>query len=191
MDNNYHTLTDIELIALYKESGDKNIIGVLFKRYTRFAFSVCMKYFKNEDTSKDAVMQIFEDLINKLQKHEVTYFKSWLYSVCKNHCLLAIRANKKILGNEWNDNINSEDFMENTPFMYPDTDEIFQKRLSNLDGAIQKLSKEQRLCVELFYLHDKSYEDISKSTNYDLKKVKSYIQNGKRNLKILLLKQDE
>jgi len=191
LDTNFKNLNDLELISLYKEKGDKAIVGELYKRYTRFVFSVCMKYLKDHDTAKDAVMQIFEDLFDKLQKHQITYFKAWLYTVCKNHCLLTIRADKRIQASEWHDNRNSDVFMENAPFVYQENNEITEKRLENLGDAIKRLSKEQRICIELFYLHDKSYEEISKSTAYDMKKVKSYIQNGKRNLKIILLKQDE
>jgi RNA polymerase sigma-70 factor (ECF subfamily) len=57
-----------------------------------------------------------------------------------------------------------------------------------LEEAIQELSEEQKLCVNLFYLQKKSYQQITDRTGFTLMQVKSYIQNGKRNLKIILEK---
>lgn len=184
-------LEDIELVALYKDSGDKMALGVLYKRYTRFVFSVCMKYLKDEDKSRDVVMDIFEQLFEKLLKHQVSNFKSWLYSVAKNQCLHEIRDNRHVLRDEWHEKNSGEDFMENNPFLYPSHELVLNDQIQKLERGITELSEEQRICIELFYLHDHSYEDIAASTGYDLKKVKSYIQNGKRNLKIFLLKKNE
>jgi len=61
--------------------------------------------------------------------------------------------------------------------------------LQQLPNAISNLNTEQRLCINLFYLKEKCYEEISMQTGYSLKQVKSYIQNGKRNLKIYLSQQ--
>lgn len=184
----YTDLNDLDLIALYKSHKDKEILGVLYKRYTRFVFMICMKYMKDEDKSKDIVMDVFEQLFDKLLKHEINNFKPWLYSVAKNQCLLEIRGDKQVLRDEWYEKNTEENVMENNPFLYPSNEVILNNQVIKLERAITELSDEQRTCIELFYLHDKSYEDISETTGYDLKKVKSYIQNGKRNLKIQLLK---
>lgn len=161
------------------------MVGELFKRYSGFSFAICMKYLKDEDDSRDAVMSVFEKLFDLLLKHNVDNFKSWLYSVLKNHCLLEMRKSGTVR-RHFNENQISEDVMENRAFMYPDKDEILENELQNLEKAIPKLSDEQRTCIELFYLKDKSYQEVSQITGYDMKKVKSYIQNGKRNLKIML-----
>jgi len=150
-----------------------------------------MKYLKEEDTCKDVVMDIFEQLFDKLLKHEISNFKPWLYSVAKNECLHHIRDRRHVLKDEWYEKNNGADVMENNPFLYPDKEIVLNNQFMKLERAIADLSEEQKICIELFYLHDKSYEDISLSTGYDMKKVKSYIQNGKRNLKIYLLKNHE
>jgi len=185
------TLSDLELVALYKKDKDKNILGILFKRYTRFVFSVCMKYLKDEDKSKDVVMDIFEQLFDKLLKHEISNFKPWLYSVAKNQCLHEMRDNRHVLRDEWYEKNSEDSLMENNPFLYPDNEIVLNNQVMKLEHAITELSEEQKKCIELFYLHDNSYEEVSISTGYDIKKVKSYIQNGKRNLKIFLLKKNE
>lgn len=189
--NNLTLLSDLELIALYQKDKDKNILGILFKRYTRFVFLVCMKYMKDEDKSKDIVMDIFEQLFDKLLKHQVSNFKSWLYSVAKNQCLHEIRDNKLVMRDEWYEKNTEENVMENNFFLYPDNEIVLNNQVLKLEKGINELSEEQKICIKLFYLHDKSYEEVSQTTGYDLKKVKSYIQNGKRNLKIFLLKKNE
>lgn len=150
-----------------------------------------MKYIKDQDKCKDVVMDIFEQLFDKLLKHEISNFKPWLYSVVKNQCLHEIRNNRHYLKDEWYEKNNGEDVMENNPFLYPDREIVLNEQFIKLEKGITELSEEQKTCIELFYLHDKSYEDISNMTGYDMKKVKSYIQNGKRNLKIFLLRNHE
>lgn len=172
--------SDKELIQLYKESKKQQIIGVLFDRYIHMVFASCMKYLKNEDDAQDAAMVIFESLSEKLIQHEVEYFKSWLYTTTRNHCLMQLRKKniidridnfEKIAGNS----VESEDVLHLNE--KEETGETEIKRCLNL------LKEEQRICVELMYIEGLSYNDIAVQTGYNLKKVKSYIQNGKRNLK--------
>jgi len=179
---NISAFSDLSLIDLYKKDGDKQIVGELYKRYTRFVFSICMKYLKDEESSKDAVMQIFEKLFVDLRKHEVSNFKSWLHSVTRNYCLHIIR-DSKYQNQKLRDFSNSEEeVMENQLFLYQDSVTVQEERVAELERELGNLSKEQRVCVELFYLKDKSYQEIADETGYSLNQVKSYIQNGKRNL---------
>jgi RNA polymerase sigma factor (sigma-70 family) len=185
LENNISLLSDSELIALYKMNRDKTLVGELFKRYSGFCFAVGMKYLRDEENSHDAVMSVFEKLFGLLLKHDVENFKSWLYSVLKNHCLLEMRKLRYESRHADEANI-SEDIMENRAFVYQHNNVFPENKLQQLEKAIPNLSEEQRTCIELFYLQDKSYQEVSQMTGYDMKKVKSYIQNGKRNLKIML-----
>ena len=184
---NISLLTDEKLIARYVKTGDKLLVGELFKRYTRFVFLVSIKYLKNEDACKDAVMQIFEKLFEDLKKHKVEKFKPWLYTVTRNYCLLEIRDTKTQRKKE--DEIkNDMQVMESGSFTYLTNEDTKETELQKLEKALSQLNDEQKQCVELFYIQEKSYIEVTAITGYSLKKVKSYIQNGKRNLKNLLLK---
>ena len=186
--NNYSNISDSNLISLYKKEENKEIIGELYKRYTKFVFLVSMKYLKNEDESQDSVMQIFENLFSDLLNHEVNNFKSWLYMVTRNHCLMKLRKNQKNLKNQQELKKDVENFMENDTNSHLLNNEKEEDKISTVQDAINQLNKEQKKCVILFYIEKKSYSEISKLTGYQLKKVKSYIQNGKRNLKSILVK---
>ncbi len=188
--NNIDDFDDNKLILLYKEKGEKQIIGLLYKRYTRFAFSICMKYLKDEEHSKDAVMQVFEKLFDDLKRHQVTNFKSWLHSVLKNHCLHIIRDNAYKLTKEKKAIISYDSLVENQLYLYQDIDNGFEERINNLEMELCNLSHEQRICVELFYLKEKCYQEVAEITGYTLNQVKSHIQNGKRNLKISMQKNE-
>lgn len=178
--------TDIELINDYKSSGDNKVVGVLFERYTLMVFGVCMKYLEDEDDSKDAVMQIFEKLLVDLKKHEIENFRPWLHSVAKNHCLMEIRKNKKIntLKGDISETLTPR--MEYRQVTHQGEHNNKERRYQLLEKAITMLNSEQRRCIELFYLEEKSYQEVSDLTGYSMNEVKSYIQNGKRNLKIKL-----
>jgi len=183
--------TDLELISLYKESGDNVYIGELFKRYTHLVFGVCMKYLKDEDESKDAVMMIFEKLPADLKKHEVNQFKGWLHTVARNHCLMELRAKSARHEKEVEMAKDFGSIMESGYDLHLDGEADKEKELSNLESAVKELKEEQKICIELFYLQEKSYQEVAEMTGFDMNKVKSAIQNGKRNLKILLTERNE
>ena len=176
------SLADEELIEKFLESGDKHFFGVLFQRYTHLVFGACMKYLKNKDESEDAVMDIFEKLMSELQSHEVRNFKGWLYTVSRNHCLMKIRSEKKMKMTHDSEKIDGI-VVEMPEPMHLSNKMEKEIELTNLEQAMTKLSEEQRTCVELFYLQQKCYTEVATITNYSLNEVKSYIQNGKRNLK--------
>jgi RNA polymerase sigma factor (sigma-70 family) len=174
------------MLLEYRKTGNLEVLGKLYEKYMPLVFGLCLKYFKDEEQSKDAVMQIFEELIKKLKVHEVSNFKSWLYTLSRNHCLMAIRASSKqeFVPME-------ENFMENDAFVHLDIDETRENKLHVMEKCIEKLPAEQKDTISLFYLEQKCYKDVSDITGYDLNKVKSYIQNGKRNLKICIEKNSE
>lgn len=141
-------------------------------------FGVCLNYLKDEEQSKDAVMQIFEELVVKLKIHEVQNFKSWLHVLSRNHCLMALRKQSK------NTTVSIEDtFVENMDFVHLDIDDTKERQLSVMEKCMETLPEEQRISVDLFYLQEKCYKEVADITGYEMLKVKSYIQNGKRNLK--------
>jgi len=176
-------LPDEKLIERFLKTNDRHYFGILFQRYTHLVFGACMKYLKNENDSEDAVMDIFEKLLTDLKKHEVSNFKSWLYSVSKNHCLMKLRKDKTIKYSN-NDLIKTEGRIVEMPEpMHLNSKMEKELQLENLEKALQHLSKEQRICLELFYLQQKCYKEVSSITTFSLKEVKSFIQNGKRNLK--------
>jgi RNA polymerase sigma factor (sigma-70 family) len=173
--------SDLELVAQYKESGDLLLIGTLYNRYMPLVYGVCLKYMKDREESRDVVMQIFERLMVSLKEHEITHFKSWLYVTSRNHCLMAIRARK---GKNF-ERISS-DFMENEMLLHRSEEPEMETNLSKLEKCIEHLTVEQKDCVKLFYMQQKCYKEIIQITGFNDNQVKSYIQNGKRNLKLCM-----
>ncbi|MCB0513872.1 MAG: sigma-70 family RNA polymerase sigma factor [Bacteroidetes bacterium] len=184
MEINY--LDDESLIDLYQKHKDNDAIGILYKRYSMLVFGLAFKYFKQEDAAKDMVTEIFMKVMDKLaqaktQKPES--FAKWLYIVSRNEIISVLRKRK--IQVDTVDEINSEKFMESEEEIRPIIKDIDEKQL---DAAMSNLNEEQNKCIHLFYLQEKSYQEVASLTGYDIKKVKSYIQNGKRNLKMFLTK---
>lgn len=178
--------SDIELIKNYKQSNKTLYVGELYKRYTRFVFLISMKYLKNETDSKEAVMQIFEKLLTDLKKHKIENFKSWLHVVTKNFCFQELRRRQNFQKKHDEYENFSTSFMEKEEEMHHSIEQQKEIKLQALEKAVSELNNEQRKCIELFYLQEKSYKEVVELTGFEMKKVKSYIQNGKRNLKLLL-----
>jgi RNA polymerase sigma-70 factor (ECF subfamily) len=176
------------LVSLYLESQDKELVAELFERYTHLVYGICLNYLQDPDLSKDAVMDIFESLFSKLSVHRITNFRSWLYTVTRNHCLMDLR--KAGSQNKAKDRLKTE--LSETESMQ-DVEEEDEMMLNKglIISAVEQLNNEQGTCIRLMYIDDKSYRDISAITGFTMNEVKSHIQNGKRNLKNLLHKQDE
>lgn len=185
MSNRIEQYTDATLMELYQKQKDSKWLGYLFERYSLLVFGVCMKYLKQVNDAKDATQQVFEKAFGEINKYEVTYFKSWIYSIARNHCLMQLRgrAHQTVLL----DTI-PEEWIENTELQeWQDVKQInLSEQSENLTAAIKQLNQEQKECIEQFYLKKLSYKEIEERTGYSFQQVKSYIQNGKRNLKIIL-----
>lgn len=183
----YNDITDQQLLSKYYSDHNSEWLGVLLQRYTLLLLGVCMKYLKDEDEAKDSVQQIFLKVIQELQKYKVEYFKSWLYMVAKNHCLMKLRDRNGKQTSEINDRLSATPGDERDKSVQEKNDYT----LELMQVALKELNPEQQQCVTLFYLEKKSYQQISDATGYNLLQVKSYIQNGKRNLKLLIEKRLE
>lgn len=179
--------SDEELLISFKVEGNSQALGELFKRYSLMCFSVANKYLKNETLAEDACMQIFEQLLLTLHKHEVKNFRSWLHTTTKNYCLMQLRKPQLMQLLNYGDTDDENEFMENASFVHPIHEmSNLEEKLQSLEKAILGLNQKQQTCIRLFYLERLSYEDICNQTGFSLNEVKSAIQNAKRNLKISL-----
>jgi RNA polymerase sigma factor (sigma-70 family) len=179
----YDHISDQELLVKFHASHDNEWLGILLQRYTLLLLGVCMKYLKNEEEAKDSVQQVFLKVIQELHKYKVEYFKSWLYMVAKNHCLMRLRdKHGKIPAELDNQSIPAPEETDKQALVATD------RTLDLMETSIKELNTEQQQCVTLFYLEKKSYQQITEETGFSMMQVKSYIQNGKRNLKILIEK---
>ena len=173
--------SDAELLVQYQQSGNLAVLGDLYNRYMELVYGVCLKYLKEPEDAQDSVMGIFEELVTKLQKHQVDNFKSWLYTMAKNHCLMRLRAGKKMTTTKIaDDHMQSEENLHLQDVL--DREEHFRQ----LEYCMGQLAIDQRRVIELFYLKGKCYNEIVAETGLDWNNVRSFIQNGRRNLKICM-----
>ncbi|MDQ3681553.1 MAG: sigma-70 family RNA polymerase sigma factor [Bacteroidota bacterium] len=178
----YDHISDTELLGYYNEDKNQEWLGILLERYTLLLLGVCMKYLKNEEEAKDCVQQIFLKVLTEVTKYKINYFKSWLYMVAKNHCLMKLRGEHGKKTKEVFDQYIAAPEEMKTELLEN------EKTYLLLEESIEELNEEQRQCVILFYLQKLSYQQISEKTAFELSQVKSFIQNGKRNLKIIIEK---
>ncbi len=179
-------LSDEELVKAYKETGNNKAFGELFEKHVKVVYGACLFYFKNKSEAQDVTMQIFEKLMAELRKKEINYFKGWLSFVVRNHCITILRQNKRSVPFD-------EKYME---FEHQLPEEKLENQinnikeeevLENLPKFLNQLKEKQKTCLTQFFIENKSYQEISDKTGYSVNEVKSYLQNGKRNLKQLIL----
>jgi RNA polymerase sigma factor (sigma-70 family) len=169
---------DDKLLNSYRESGELAVLGRLYEKQMPLVYGVCLKYLKDPEQARDAVMEIFEELITKAKRHDIKQFRS------RNHCLMELRAGKKI------ETVNVDEFVEFTPFLHHE-DEDKETVMRSLEECMEQLTENQKKAIQLFYLSEKCYKEIADTTGFSLNEVKSYIQNGKRNLKICMERNSE
>ena len=180
-------LSDRELVYRYQKSRNKKYIGELFERYSHLVYGVSLKYLKDVPAAQDNVMIVFEKLMKDLENTDVKNFKAWIHIVTKNQCLMKLRKQSKTVSREQD--------IETVEHSLSSSSELEEKKLkeqqlTQMEEAMEELKPEQKQCVELFYLQQKCYQEVADITGFTLKQVKSYIQNGKRNLKIILTKNE-
>lgn len=175
------TYSDAELLSFYRESRKSDYLVVLYSRYTALVYGVALKYLKNIPDAEDVVMQIWEDLFEKVLNHDIQVFKSWLYACVRNYCLMELRRRSGNLCVELD-----EKFMEFCDDFNLNDIEEKEEHEKALQNCIQELPEKQRICVRYFFIEELSYKDIEGISGYTLKMIKSFIQNGKRNLRICL-----
>ena len=170
--------TDDVLVKRYRSTGEQQVLATLYMRYATLVYGTALKYLKEPEAAKDAVMDVYQELLRKLQQHEVANFKSWLYVLVKNHCLMLLRKNKKAVTVEFQPN-----FMQSEDFSHLEDVLEKEQQLQKLEKCIGALQDEQQHTIRLFYLQGKCYNEIMEATGFDWNKVRSLVQNGRRNLK--------
>jgi RNA polymerase sigma-70 factor (ECF subfamily) len=177
------SLTDAELVQQYKQTSDLQVLGILYQRYMELVYGVCLKYLKDPEDAKDCVIAIFEELVPKVQKHEIENFRSWLYQLAKNHCLMRLRSAKKTVIVKMDTAL-----MQSEENMHLNGVLEKEENFKQLEFCLGQLITEQRQVIELFYLEGKCYNEIVERTGLEWNKVRSFIQNGRRNLKLCMEK---
>jgi RNA polymerase sigma-70 factor (ECF subfamily) len=183
---NISILPDEELLLQYKNSGDSLYFGELYNRYIPLIYGVCLKYFRDEDKAQDTVMQVFENLLPKISQYNIEVFRTWIYSVVKNQCLQVLRKENREISVDF-----SANYMELDEILHLLEEEEDEERMDALKNCLEKLPEQQRMSIQCFFMEEMSYAEIVDTTNYTLNQVKSYIQNGKRNLKICIEKNSQ
>lgn len=177
--------SDEELLSLFRNTGKADYYTALYSRYIPLIYGLCLNYLKTKEEAQDTVMELFADVQEKLLQYEVKTFRTWIYSVAKNHCLKILRNNKEAISVEINPH-----FMEFADFPALFNENNKEENFRMLQYCLDQLPEPQQKSIQLFFMNDQSYADIVAATGYHLKSVKSYIQNGKRNLKICMENND-
>ena len=173
--------TDAELVSTYQKSGDMALLGTLYERYSALVYGVCLKILKNEADAEDAYMGIFEKLAKKVQQHDIQEFRPWLHTLTRNFCFEILRKKNRHLTVSYDTN-----FMQSEEVTHPFMEDATNGQMEALTGCMETLKNEQKSCVQLFYFEGKSYKDIADMKEWTVGKVRSNIQNGRRNLKICI-----
>lgn len=174
-------LSDQELLARFQQSGDSEWLGRLYSRYMELSYGLCLRYLKNDTLAEDAVLNIFESLLHKVPEHEIRNFRNWLYTFVRNHCLMQLRGSKS----DMTVSLDSE-FMQSEPFWHPLEEYSENGHLQYLEDCFTQLSPQQKSCVRLFYYEGKTYKEIAEMKCHEVGKIRSYIQNGRRKLRLCL-----
>lgn len=176
-------LTDQELLERFQRTGDSEWLGHVYERYMELVYGLCLKYLNDEGLAEDAVMTVFESLLVKVPKHDIKNFRNWLYTFVRNHCLMQLRRDKSHLTTSL-----EPEFMQFEDSWHLLDEHSENGQLTHLEDCLSRLSPQQKSCIKLFYYEEKTYKEIADMKCHEVGKIRSYIQNGRRNLRICLEK---
>lgn len=180
--------TDEELLDRYRSTDELAHLGVLYERYVELVFGICLKYLKERTKAEDAVMNIFEKLVEKAKTQDIRQFRPWLYVLAKNHCLMQLRKKDRTVPYDDLTPAAQAEVVQSAGVVHPLDEPVQNGEEAALQGCLDQLSASQRKCIEEFYFQGKSYKEISAESGEDLGLVRSNIQNGRRNLRICIEK---
>lgn len=180
--------TDEELVSSYQSTGNMEHLGVLYERYVELVYGVCLKFFKDSTLAEDAVMNIFETLVEKVKTQDIRRFRPWLHVVAKNHCLMQLRKKNLTLSFDEMPPSAQAEVVQSAGAVHPL--DVFEENGEEkaLKNCIEKLVLQQKRCIEQFYFENKSYKEIASLTGEPVGTVRSNIQNGRRNLRVCMEK---
>jgi RNA polymerase sigma factor (sigma-70 family) len=178
----YAEILDSDLLAQYKQSSNQEFLAALYWRYQPLVQGVCYKYLQDMELAKDATMDIYQELVTKCLQHEIANFKAWLHTVARNHCLMKLRKNNPVVPMP-------EQIMQNEEVLHLEDKQALEEQFKKMEICLEQLAATQRTSVELFYLQKKCYKEIAEQLGIEWNKVRSTIQNGRRNLKICMEQQ--
>ena len=188
----HKVFSDAELIARYQNSRDDAYFEELFTRYQDKVLPICFKLLRNKEECQDACMEIFEKARKGFRKENVDKFNSWLFILIKNHCYDVLRKRKRRLTTSSYAEEELEGILwKNGPDGRLNDGSDSQEKIRDVEAALSRLDEAQRVCVDGFYCQGKSYKEIAEETGYTSNQVKSYLQNGIRNLRIIFNQQND
>ena len=153
-----------------------------FVLYREDVLGLCYYYTRDVELSKDLTMDTFETYLKRGKKGPVINdIKSYLLGIARNLCMAHFKKSKRTQSIEES----VLQFMEYEDENAPNGEEVIDRLMMSMC----KLTTDQRRCVELFFIKGCSYNQISKKLNFSYNEVKSFIQNGKRNLKKLMIQE--
>lgn len=184
-------MSDDELLARFRQTGNAAHLAQLYDRYLELVYGLCLRYLGQPATAEDAVMGIYESLLAKVPQHEIRTFRSWLHTFSRNYCLMQLRQEKRSPLQNTDPALVQSDGSAHPVSGWPGMDNQQEDQVHDLRECLQGLNEDQRRCIELFYYQEYSYQDIAGQTKLALGRVRSHIQNGRRNLRICLEKKQQ
>jgi RNA polymerase sigma-70 factor (ECF subfamily) len=173
--------TDAEIILLYK-NGNKEVFKELIDFYTPILYNFVARTTNKNDAS-DIIQEVFIKVWKNLERFDESKanFKTWIFTITRNTVIDFSRKKKSFLFSDMFSNTNENDietensFEENILSEEILPDEALQKLEDTeiLNKTLEKLQKNYREILILYYQEEMTFEEIGKILNKSINTVKS------------------
>lgn len=181
---NLSRFDDTELVELYKKNPDTSLIEELYNRYSKRVYWWALKFLGNRLEAEEMVHDIFAAMMSGMldlyQAREGAKFSSWLYRCVGNQCMKIVRKRNEVIFNQ----VEVVDVPE-ALIIDLEVEVIAKEWNEQLTSALNRLNQMQRVCCMRFYWDGMRYDEIAEELGITHDQVRSHLQNGLRNLRII------
>ncbi|GHV95534.1 RNA polymerase subunit sigma-24 [Spirochaetia bacterium] len=171
---------DDQLIVSQVVSGQKDLFRLLVRRHERAVYGMGLSFFRNAEDASDFTQDVFLKVYRSLSHFEGrSRFSTWLYKIAYNTAVNGVTRKKEyrsLAEEEWPDVLASDGETPERLLLRKAAGEAVQE-------ALQDLPERYRVCVDMFFFYDRSYQEIEVITGFPVNTIKSHVFRAKKLLR--------
>jgi RNA polymerase sigma-70 factor (ECF subfamily) len=168
-----------QVIVSQVVSGQKDLFRLLVRQYEKAVYGMGFSFFRNKEDTSDFTQEVFLKAYRSLPRFEGrSRFSTWLYKIAYNTAINEVNRRKEY-------HSLAEEDVEKLAKTNDTPERIALRNAAKeaIQAAIKELPERFRVCVDLFFFYDRSYQEIEAITGFPVNTIKSHVFRAKKILR--------